>query len=82
MEEVQTLQARPLTSYFLAIIIVILLLYFGLNAVERGIREISVPPEQGQVLHITREGEGITITFAGDHYHIPCGRYFQKLWPD
>jgi hypothetical protein len=81
MEEVETLKARPLTSYFFAIIIVMLLVYFGLNTAERGIREISRPPEEGRVLQIFCEGKGITIIFAGDSYHIPYEHYLQKLRP-
>jgi hypothetical protein len=69
----------PLVFFFFAVPILLLLVYLGLNVAERGIREISVPPETGRVLHISCDEKEIVIIFAGDHYYVPYGRYLQKI---
>ena len=74
------LRAKPLALFFLGIIFFCLLVYFGLNITEQGLRELMALEDPPQALRLgTQEGR-LIIVFAGKKYSIPYGFFLKKLF--
>lgn len=73
------MKARSLAFYFLGLFLLVLILYWGLNLVERGITELMALESCGKALSFCSEGGNLMVTFAGKEYHFRWGEYWERL---
>lgn len=78
------LRKKPLAFFFLGTLLLVLFLYWGLNAAEKGIQEILALEGPSESLDFTLTDGGLLITFAGDNYLLPyrsCLEKFRWIFP-
>lgn len=78
------LSLKPLAIFILGITIFLLLLYWGLNAAEEGIRHTLALEAPARAMRFQITDNGIFITFAGKRYAIGLDfrQYYRSFFPE
>lgn len=66
-------------AVFLAVFLVLLLIYFGLQVVEEGTTRVFGLDNPRKALLITREEGSLVVFFAGDTYYLSKEHIFSLL---
>lgn len=73
------MRAKPLALFFLGIALFLLIVYCGLNAAERGLRELLALEEHELAFSFGMEEGSLVIFFAGKGCRIPYASYLKGL---
>ncbi len=74
------MRKSPLAMYLLGLFLLFGVLYFGLNTVEHGIRELMALDEPARSFILSRDNGVLIVTFAARDYVIPYGPYVDMLY--